>query len=116
MITATETEKVSVIIDRLKKSGISQVPILDGRGKPVAIVKEIDILRGLQSGKITENSAASAVAEEIGGLIYPKARVEELFRIFETDNVAIVVDSQRLLGVISKIDVIDFVAQRTAKH
>jgi len=116
VITATESEKVSALIERLKQNGISQVPILDGRGKPVSIVKEIDILRGLQSGEISDDSPASSVAKEIGGLIYPKARIEELFRIFETDNVAIVVDSQRLLGVISKIDVIDFVAHRTAKH
>ena len=37
----------------------------------------------------------------IGGLIYPKARIEELFRIFETDQVGVVVDNGAIVGIIS---------------
>ena len=43
----------------------------------------------------------------IGGLIYPKARIEELFRIFETDQVGVVVDSGTIVGIVSKIDVLE---------
>jgi predicted transcriptional regulator len=38
--------------------------------------------------------------------------VEELFRIFETDQVAIVVDAEKIVGVIGKIDVIDYMGKR----
>ena len=36
---------------------------------------------------------AMSVSSPIAGLIYPKARIEELFHIFATDHVAIVVDA-----------------------
>ena len=62
---------------------------------------------GLHHGGISIKSPASAVAQPMGGLIYPKARIEELFRIFETDRVAVVVDAGSVVGIISQIDLIE---------
>ena len=45
-----------------------------------------------------------------GGLIYPKARIEELFRIFETDQVGVVFDQDKIVGIVSKIDVLDYMS------
>ena len=61
---------------------------------------------------MANTSPVHDVAQPIGGLIYPKARVEELVRIFETDQVAIVVDAEKIVGVIGKIDVIDYMGRR----
>jgi len=110
--TASESTTVGQIIDLLKTHGISQVPIIDQEGNPVGMVHEVDVLRGLQSGQVTASSAAKAVSHAIGGLIYPKARVEELFRIFETDQVGVVVDNNKIVGIVSKIDVLDFMSKR----
>lgn len=115
-ITATAEETLGALISRLKENGISQLPIVDNNGKPVAIVHEVDVLHALQSGKVSLSSPASAAAHEIGGLIYPKARIEELYRIFETDKVAVVVDANKLIGIISKIDVIDYISRNSAKR
>jgi cystathionine beta-synthase len=93
------------------------VPISDGAGAgggdgtPRLIVHEVDVLRGLQSGEVTSASPARSVAHPIGGLIYPKARIEELFRIFETDQVGVVVDSGRIVGIVSKIDVLEYLTK-----
>lgn len=114
ILTAAANTPVSQIIDTFRERGVSQLPILDDKKNPVSMVHEVDLLRGLQSGKITGSSPASAVANPIGGLIYPKARIEELFRIFETDQVGIVVDNNVVVGIVSKIDVLDFMSNR--KH
>jgi cystathionine beta-synthase len=112
VITAREGHPVSRIIDLLKKHGVSQVPIVDEHARPLSIIHEVDLLRGMQSGQVTTASPAKAAAHPIGGLIYPKARIEELYRIFETDRVAIVVDNEKIVGVISQIDVIEFLSKR----
>ncbi|MBN8548777.1 MAG: pyridoxal-phosphate dependent enzyme [Deltaproteobacteria bacterium] len=114
-ITARAEEPLSVIISRLKENGISQLPILDKNEKPISIVHEVDVLHALQSGKVTLAAPASSVAHDIGGLIYPKARIEELYRIFETDRVAIVVDANKVVGIVSKIDMIDYLSRNTGK-
>jgi cystathionine beta-synthase len=72
----------------------------------------VDLLRGLHHGTATASSHAASIAQPIGGLIYPKGRIEELFRIFETDQVAVVVDAGHILGIISQIDLIEYMAKR----
>ncbi len=110
--SAAPATQIGEIIETFKTRGISQVPIVDDKGNPVGMVHEVDVLRGLQSGQITTGSPARAVSHPIGGLIYPKARIEELFRIFETDQVGVVVDNGRIVGIVSKIDVLEFMSKR----
>ncbi len=110
--TATESTTLAQVINTFRTIGISQVPIVDAQGNPVGMVHEVDVLRGLQSGQVTPSSPAKAISHPIGGLIYPKARIEELFRIFETDQVGVVVDNGKIVGIVSKIDVLDFMSGR----
>ncbi|MCE7974715.1 MAG: pyridoxal-phosphate dependent enzyme [Leptolyngbya sp. PLA1] len=112
VVTATQTTTIGQVIDLFRGKGISQVPIVDGSGNPVGMVHEVDVLRGLTSGAVTADSPAKSVSHALGGLIYPKARIEELFRIFETDQVGVVVDNGKVVGIVSKIDVLDFMSKR----
>lgn len=112
VLTATQMTPVGDIITLFKAHGISQVPIVDPAGNPVGMVHEVDVLRGLNEGRVTLTSPAKAIAAPLGGLIYPKARIEELFRIFETDQVGVVVDNNRIVGIIGKVDVLDFMSGR----
>ncbi len=115
LVTAMTDETVGMVIERLKEHAVSQIPIIDDNGRPIKIVNEVDLLRGLQSADVNQDSPITDIATEIGGLIYPKARIEELYRIFETNDVAIVVDRQELLGIITKIDVIDYLSKQIGK-
>src|SRR5262249_4227380 len=101
--TASESTPIGQILATFKSRGISQVAVVDGGGHPIGMVHEVDVLRGLQSGEITGSSPAKKVSHAIGGLIYPKARIEELFRIFETDQVGVVVDNGKIVGIVSKV-------------
>ncbi|MBX3356911.1 MAG: pyridoxal-phosphate dependent enzyme [Phycisphaeraceae bacterium] len=112
VITARETDSVGEVIALLKEHGVSQVPVVDGQGHPHSMVHEVDVLRGLHGGEVTPASPVRLVAHPIGGLIYPKARIEELFRIFETDQVGVVVDNGAITGIVSKIDVLEFLTSR----
>ena len=93
--------------------GVRQVPLGRGKGKPASIVHEVDLLRALQRGDVSMDAPASSVAAAVGGLVYPKARVEELYAIFAKDQVAIVVDGARIVGIVSQIDLIDYLSRKT---
>jgi len=112
VITASQQTPISEIIGLFKSHGISQVPVVDHSGTPVGMVHEVDVLRGLNEGRVTPTSPAKSIAAALGGLIYPKARIEELFRIFETDQVGVVVDNNRIVGIVSKVDVLEYMSAR----
>lgn len=110
-ITASADAPLKDIIALMRQHGVSQIPLID-RGKLNAIVHESDILAKMQTRDLDLNAAAITVATPIAGLIYPKARIEELFHIFAADNVAVVVDASKVVGVISKIDLIEYLASK----
>ena len=112
LVTAAAGDSISIVIEKMKRSGVSQLPLLDAHGMPTAVVHEVDVLRALHTGKLALGSKVGDIANRAGGLIYPKARIEELYRIFEADEVALVVDESKLIGVISKIDLIDYLSKR----
>jgi len=117
VVTADQNEPLTSIITHMRERGVSQVPVTNGDGKPVAIVHEVDLLRGLHDGTVTPESPVSEVAQPIGGLIYPKARIEELYRIFETDRVAVVVEEgARIVGIVSQIDLVEHLSKHAKKR
>ena len=65
----------------------------------------------MQKREFNLDAPAKSIASHIAGLIYPKARIEELFHIFATDHVAVVVDASNVVGVISKIDLIEYLSR-----
>ncbi len=110
-ITADADSSIKSVVNLMRENGVSQIPLIE-RGKLNAIVHESDILSKMQKRDFDLNAAAKTVAAPIGGLIYPKARIEELFHIFAGDNVAVVVDSSNVVGVISKIDLIEYLSSK----
>jgi cystathionine beta-synthase len=108
-ITASAETPIRQIVALMREHGVSQIPLIE-RGKLNAIVHESDILAQMQKGKLDLDAAAMSASAPIAGLIYPKARIEELFHIFATDHVAVVVDASKVVGIVSKIDLIEYLA------
>lgn len=111
VVTARESDSVAAVIALLRDHGISQVPVIDAHGKPVGLVHEIDILRGLQRGKVTTDSPVKAIENKIGGIVSPKSRVEELYGVFAAEQAAIVMNDGKIVAVLSEIDLIEHLAR-----
>lgn len=108
-ITTTADTPLSDVISLMRKHGVSQIPVIDG-GSLTSIIHESDILLGLRENTLSLTSRTKDAAQRISGLIYPKARLEELFYLFEKDQVAVVIDNGKVAGIISPIDLIEHMA------
>jgi cystathionine beta-synthase len=108
-ITADAEAPLRSIVELMREHGVSQIPLIE-RGKLNAIVHESDILAKMQGADFNLDAPAKSIAAPLAGLIYPKARLEELFHLFATDHVAVVVDASNVVGVVSKIDLIEHLA------
>ncbi|MBI5508141.1 MAG: cystathionine beta-synthase [Deltaproteobacteria bacterium] len=112
VVTAKATDRIPAIIGILKDHDISQVPVVDAGGKAVGMVHELDLLNALVAGRVkTDDSVAALVHPLEGGvrLDEPMARLKE---IFDDDHVAVVLDGDRVIGIVTKIDLIAFLGQR----
>lgn len=111
VVSAKPTDKVREVIGTLKSLGISQLPVLDG-GKLRGIVAEVDLLRHLVSGEGTLDSPIATLIESDYATVTPDTKIELLQGVLNDAKLAIATDHEQVVGIVTKIDLIDFLAKR----
>jgi cystathionine beta-synthase len=110
LVTASPTSKVREVIDTLKTLGISQLPVVEN-GKLRGIVGEVDLLRHLVTGMRTLDSTIGELVEGDYATVTPNTKLELLQGVLADAKVAIVEDGDAVVGIVTKIDLIDFLAK-----
>ena len=112
--TVNADEPVHAAYQRMKLYDVSQLPVLKD-GKIVGIVTEEDILLDVYGNP--EHFAAPVAEAMESNLVTlpPHAPIEKLKEIFERGLVAIVVDGDEFLGLITRIDLLNWLRRRTSK-
>jgi cystathionine beta-synthase len=78
-------------------------------------VAEVDLLRALVSGNKTLDSAVGDLVENDYASVTPNTKIELLQGVLADARVAIVEEGDEVVGIVTKIDVIDFLARRSPK-
>jgi cystathionine beta-synthase len=108
--TASSNDTIRDVVGKLKKFGISQLPVIDG-GKLRGLVHETDLLRHLIDGKSQDSSIADLVESDYA-TVTASTKLELLKGVFNDAKVVLVMDGDKILGLVTKIDLIDFLASR----
>lgn len=111
VVTAKPNEKVREVVATLKSLGISQLPVVDGT-KLVGVVSEVDLLRHLVSGEGTLDSEIASLVESDYATVSPETKIELLQGVLNDARLALVTDRGDLVGIVTKIDLIDYLAKR----
>jgi cystathionine beta-synthase len=110
----SSSETVADAVLQMKEHGISQLPVLDDGGV-VGIVTETDLLSKLVEGRA---SLASSVAEVMFRKVRTVREDEDagvLTKMFAEGLVGLVVDTNgKLVGVLTKMDLVDFLTKPVA--
>ena len=111
---ALSNESLNQIAERMGELGISQMPIASNNGGPLRIVHEADLLKSLVRGDCSGDDPVEKAAKPLSGIVTMNDSLSKVQRVFDEDNVAVVVDedNKEVLGIISKIDVVEFLAKR----
>ncbi len=110
-----EEEPVRQAIRRMGMYGISQMVVLDHRGRVVGIIDESDILLAVSNDATAFEKSVSEYMTRRLETIRPEASVNELMPIFRADRVAIVVDEKgEYQGLITKFDMINYLRAQLA--
>jgi cystathionine beta-synthase len=113
IVTASATQTVGQVIESMKTLGISQLPVLDD-GKIRGLVTEVGLLRHLIAGQGTTTSPIASLVESDYATVSPDTKIELLQGVIADAKIALVTEGEKLVGVITKIDLIEFLANRKA--
>jgi len=109
VITVNVRENIRKTVDLMEKHGISQLPVLDG-DKVVGSVQEGTLIRSILRSRDREvlfASSLQSIMEDSFPIISPNTSIDEVLALFSTDKPAVlVVDKGRIVGIITKIDII----------
>ena len=110
--TARRTDKVETVVKKMKDHDISQMPILDDAGRAIGMIHEYDLLQFLIEGKHRLSEVVDPLVQPLQGVVGPDTPVARLREIFNDDNVAVVKEGDQVTGILTKIDLIEFLGER----
>ncbi|MBX5482292.1 MAG: pyridoxal-phosphate dependent enzyme [Myxococcaceae bacterium] len=113
VISAKKGDRIGTVVETLREHQISQMPVLDGTtGRAVGMVAEIDLLNAMVSGGHKLTDPIDPIVAPMQGVVSPGASIQRLREIFAQGNVAVVKDGDRVIGIVSQMDLIEYLAQR----
>ena len=111
VVTARADEPVQVAARRLREFDVSQLPGVDATGKCVGMLHESDVLHFLLDPKRKPSEPVANAMASVEGAVTLDTPVEALRAVFDADKVAVVLERGAVVGIVSKIDVIDFLTR-----
>jgi cystathionine beta-synthase len=112
VITARKGDKVEAVIKKMRENDISQMPVLEPDGRCIGMIHEYDLLNFLIEGKHRLSEVVEPLVQPLQGVVTPTTAIGRLRDIFNDDNVAVVKDGERVTGILTKIDLIEFLGEK----
>ncbi|MBT8074094.1 MAG: pyridoxal-phosphate dependent enzyme, partial [Xanthomonadales bacterium] len=110
-ITVGPDEPLANAYSRMKLYDVSQLPVIEDRNI-VGFIDESDVLLAVaQSNERFDDPVSSAMVTELAS-VQVKDPVDELMPIFSKDYVAIVKDGERFLGLITRVDLLNYLRRK----
>lgn len=111
-ITIGPNDTLTTAYQRMKLYDISQLPVLDDT-RIVGFIDESDILLSVYQNEDNFRSPVhTAMVKKVETIPY-KASISDLMPIFDKGNVAVVVDGESFLGLITRIDLLNYLRRKT---
>lgn len=109
--TVSAAETVLAAYQRMKLYDVSQLPVMEN-GRIAGLVSEEDILLEVLENPAHFGEPVTKAMERRLVTVAPDAKIEELVKIFDRGLVAIVVDGEEFLGLITRIDLLNWLRRR----
>jgi cystathionine beta-synthase len=113
VVTARKGDRVDAVVERLRQHGISQMPVLSHDGRAVGMIHEYDLLNALVANKAKFADTIDSIIAPMQGVVSPETSLTRLREVFAQDKVAVVKDGEKVLAIVTKIDLIEYL-HRTA--
>ena len=104
-------EPLTTAYQRMKLYDVSQLPVMDG-DQIVGIVDESDVLLHVYADETKFRDPVSTAMISKLQMLDVKSPIEVLLPVFDAGHVAIVMDGDKFLGLITRIDLLNYLRRR----
>ncbi|MDP3278854.1 MAG: cystathionine beta-synthase [Deltaproteobacteria bacterium] len=113
MVVARPNDSVRHVIQTMKAHGISQLPVVGDDDRIYGLVAEVDVLRHLVSGEGHLDGNIEHIVESDYASVTPDTRIDLLQGVLADAKIALVTEEHKLVGLLTKIDLIDYLSRKT---
>ncbi len=93
---------------RMRAADVSQVPVVDTLGKPLGILDESDVLVKVHGDSTHFNDVVRNAMTDRLETLPPSATISKLLEVFDRGRVAIVMEEDKFLGLITRTDLLSY--------
>lgn len=109
LIAASPSDPVREIVTRMKIHNISQMPVLT-EGKLVGMISESILLSQMATPSASAEDSIAPIVNRQVTTVTLDTHLEAVMSMFSANPAVVVVDTDQVLGILTKIDLIDYLA------
>ncbi len=108
VISVGPNDTLLTAFKRMRSADVSQVPVVDALGKPVGILDESDVLVKVHGDSTQFNDVVANAMTDRLETLPPSATINQLLEVFDRGRVAIVMEGDKFLGLITRTDLLSY--------
>lgn len=95
----------------MRQNAVSQMPVVDKEGKLVGLIEEVDMLKHmLEEHNHSNDEPIDPLVQKAGAVYSPSTSLDDAMHSLTEGYALIIVDNNHPVGILTKIDVLDYVA------
>jgi cystathionine beta-synthase len=111
LYTAKLGDPIRKVVAVMHQHGISQMPVVGAESALVGLLEEVDLLNHmLDKHEHSQEETIDSLVQNASAVFPPETSLEEAMPSLKSGLALIVVESSRPTGILTKIDVLDYVA------
>jgi cystathionine beta-synthase len=115
VITVGPTDTLLTAFKRMRDADVSQLPVVDQNRRAIGIVDESDILVKVHRDSSHFNDPVKNAMTDRLETLPPTAKLNDLLEVFDRGRVAIVMDADNFLGLITRTDLLSYLRLKMPK-
>ncbi len=108
VISTDPEDTLLTAFKRMRTADVSQLPVVDPGGRVVGILDESDVLVKVHANPAHFSASVRSAMTDRLETLSPAAGVDDLLGVFDRGRVAIIMDGDRFLGLITRSDLLSY--------
>ena len=111
LYTAELGDSMRKVVSMMHQYGVSQMPVVGKDGSLVGLIEEVDMLNHMiEKHDHSNEEAIDPLVQNADSVFPPETPLEEAMNSLKSGYALIVVENSKPVGILTKIDVLDYVA------